>query len=210
MIDAWNELERLPAQMAEAVKPHLAATTLAGYQRFLSAMVHYTRGSGERLRHAAGRAIEPDLKAFFDRLAREEAGHFRLAEADLAAFGLAVSGETPADVVAFHRAWMESDDPATWLGALYPLESVGGHLGEDAAKNLGRLGLGRDQVRFVMVHLEADAEHGASTAEHVRRHLDLDLDLDTGGERMLASARAAAAFWVGMHVRAFTGASIVA
>jgi hypothetical protein len=198
MIDTWNELERLPASMAEAVKPHLAATDLAGYQRFLSAMVHYTRGSGERLRHAATRAEEPELKAFFDRLAREEAGHFKLAEADLAAFGLATAGDTPADVSAFHRAWMESDDPATWLGALHVLESVGGHLAEAATKNLGRLGLGRDQVRFVMVHLEADAEHGAATAEHARRHLDAD------GDRLLAAARSAAAFWIGLHVRAFS------
>ena len=199
MIDPWNELERIPASMAEAVKPHLAATTLAGYQRFLSAMVHYTRGSGERLRHAAARAKEPELQAFFDRLAREEAGHYRLAESDLAAFGLAVVGETPDEVTAFHRAWMESEDPATWLGALYALESVGGHLGDDAAKNLARLGLGRDHVRFVMVHLEADTEHGAATAEHVRRHVH------AGGERMIASARAAATFWIGLHVRAFTG-----
>jgi hypothetical protein len=200
MIEAWNELEGLLARMAEAVKPHLAATTLAGYQRFLSAMVHYTRGSGERLRHAADRTTEPELKSFFDRLAREEAGHYRLAEADLAAFGLAVSGETPSDVIAFHGSWMGSEDPATWLGALYVLESVGGHLAADATRNLGRLGLGRDQVRFVMVHLEADAEHGASTAEHARRLFE------SRGDAMLASARAAAAFWVGLHVRAFTGA----
>jgi hypothetical protein len=202
MIDRWTELEQIPAAMADAVKPHLAATTLEGYQRYLSAMVHYTRGSGERLRHAKARATDPDLAAFFDRMAREEAGHYRLAEADLAAFGLTTAGDTPDDVVAFHRAWMEneSDDPATWLGALYPLESVGGHLGADAAKNLARLGLGRDQVRFVMVHLEADTEHGAATAEHARRYLE------ASGERLLASARSAAAFWIGLHVRAFTGA----
>ena len=197
MIDAWNELERLPAAMADAVKPHLGATSLAGYQRYLSAMVHYTRGSGERLRHAAARAEATDLAAFFERLAREEAGHYRLAEADLAAFGLATEGDTPAEVAAFHRFWMESDDPATWLGALYVLESVGGHLGEEAAKNLARLGLGRDQVRFVMVHLEADVEHGASTAEHARRCLERD------SARLLDAARYAAAFWVGLHERAF-------
>jgi hypothetical protein len=204
MIDTWNELERLPVAMADAVKPHLDATTLAGYQRFLAAMVHYTRGSGERLRHAAARAPSADLAAFFDRLAREEAGHYRLAEADLAAFESAPErssgGDVPAEVTAFHRFWMESDEPATWLGALYVLESVGGHLGEAAAKNLARLDLGRDQVRFVMVHLEADVEHGATTAEHARRYLDGD------GGRLLEAARYAAAFWIGLHARAFSGA----
>ena len=49
-----------------------------------------------------------------------------------------------------------------------------------------------------MIHLEADAEHGGSTAEHARRHLD------AAGDRLLASARSAAAFWVGLHARAFS------
>jgi heme oxygenase len=204
MIDPWSELERLPVAMADAVKPHLTATTREGYRRFLAAMIDYTRGSGERLRHAAARAPSPALATFFDRLAREEAGHYRLAEADLAALdpssSHASSGGMPAEVAAFHRFWMESEDPATWLGALYVLESVGGHLGEAAAKNLARLGLGRDQVRFVMVHLEADTEHGASTAEHARRCLDED----GAGGRMIEAARYAAAFWIGLHVRAFS------
>jgi len=203
MIDPWNELERLPVAMANAVKPHLDATTLAGYQRFLAAMVDYTRGSGERLRHAAARAPSADLAAFFDRLAREEAGHYRLAEADLAALGSppdhSPASDIPAEITAFHRFWMESDEPATWLGALYVLESVGGHLGEAAARNLARLGLGRDQVRFVIVHLEADVEHGAEAAERARRHLDGD------GGRLLEAARYAAAFWIDLHVRAFSG-----
>jgi hypothetical protein len=198
MSDPWNELERIPAAMADAVKPHLGATTREGYQRFLAAMVHYTRGSGERLRHAAARAKDAALASFFKRLAREEAGHYRLAEADLLAFGRTPEGDTPAEVAAFHRSWMESDEPATWLGALYALESVGAHLGQDVGQNLARLGLARDQVRFVMVHLEADLEHGASTAEHARRYLEGD------EARLLEAARDAAAFWVGLHVRALS------
>ena len=51
-----------------------------------------------------------------------------------------------------------------------------------------------------MVHLEADVEHGAEAAEHARRHLDGD------GGRLLEAARSAAAFWIGLHARAFSGA----
>src|SRR5262249_51209000 len=140
-----------------------------GYQRFLEAMIHYTRGSGERLRFAAERATSDELRSFFDGLAREEAGHYRLAEADLAAFGRAPSGSPPDEVTAFHRFWMDGEAPTTWLGALYVLESVGAHLEKDATAALLRLGLGRDQVRFVMVHLEVDVEHGAKTAALARR-----------------------------------------
>lgn len=199
MTDPWQELESIPPAMADAVKPHLRTASLEGYQRFLEAMVHYTRGSGDRLRHAAARSPSEELRAFFDRLAHEESGHYRLAEADLATFGRAPTGEGPEAVTAFHRSWIESDDPATWLGALYALESVGGHLGEDAVTALGRLGLRRDQVRFVMVHLEADVDHGASTADHARRQLA------AAGDRLIQAARDAARFWVGLHIRALSG-----
>lgn len=199
MNDAWQELSRIPSAMADAVRPHLGTVTRQGYERFLAAMVHYTRGSGERLRHAAELAKEGELHQLFAELAREEAGHYRLAEADLAAFGKAPGDAPPAEVVAFHRAWIDEGDPAAWLGALYVLESVGAHLQADATQTLGRLGLGPDQVRFVMVHLEADIEHSSSVASHAQRYAAKD------SARVLAAARAAAAFWVGLHVAAWTG-----
>jgi hypothetical protein len=199
MNDAWLELSRIPGAMADAVRPHLARVTSEGYVRFLSAMFHYTHGSGERLRHAADRAPSDELHRFFDRLAREEVDHYRLAEADLAALGREPGDATPARVSAFHRAFMDDADPAFWLGALYVLESVGAHLREDATHNLGRLGLGPDQVRFVMVHLEADVEHGAAIAALAERCAEKD------GARLLAAAHAAAEFWIALHVAAFTG-----
>jgi hypothetical protein len=199
MTDAWQELSRIPGAMADAVRPHLATVTRQGYERFLAAMVHYTRGSGERLHHAAKLTPEGELHRLFAELARDEAGHYRLAEADLAAFGKEPGDVTPAPVVAFHRAWLDEGDPASWLGALYVLESVGAHLVKDATQNLGRLGLGPDQVRFVMVHLEADIEHSSSVASHAQSYAAKD------GARVLAAARAAAEFWVGLHLAAWTG-----
>jgi hypothetical protein len=71
---------------------------------------------------------------------------------------------------------MESVHPF-FLGAPYVRENVGAHLARAATENLGRLGLGPDRVRFVMVHLDADVE------------------------RLLDSASRAAAFWV--HRNAF-------
>jgi heme oxygenase len=194
MNDSWHRLEALPAAMAEAVRPHLAIADLEGYLRFLDAMVHYTRGSGERLRHAAEHAPTEKLRTFFSGLAREEAGHHKLAEADLAALGRRPGDQLPDGLAAFHRGWMEARTPAAWLGALYVLENVGGFLARDAAANLGRLKLGPRHVRFVMVHLEADVEHGADTADHARAE-------DPGA--LLAAGEAAAAFWVALHVGAF-------
>lgn len=191
-----EELERIPQAMADAVRPHLAAATVASYQRFLDAMVCYTRGSGDRLRHAEAHAATSELAAFFGRLAREEAGHYLLAEADLRAFGLEPTGAPWPGVAEFTQSWFERGNPARWLGALYALENVGGPLARDAVTHLSRLSLPREAVRFVMVHLEADAEHGASTAVHVRAQMAAH------GDEVLAAAREAADFWVALHQRA--------
>jgi hypothetical protein len=193
---SWNEIETLPAEMAAAVRPALETADRAAYARFLDAMVHYTRGSGDRLRHAAAHAPRAPLAGFFSRLAHEESGHFRLAEADLAAFGRAPGADAPAGVAAFHDAWMAARSPAAWLGALYVLENVGAHLGADAARHLARLGLGPRQIRFVLVHLEADVEHGAETARHAR---------EEDPAALLEAARGAARFWVELHRAAFAG-----
>lgn len=190
-------LDAIPAAMADAVRPALAAATLDGYKRFLSAMAHYTRLSGPRLRHAAERTPPGAARDLFAALAKEEHGHHLLAEADLATFGERPDPREPASVKAFHDGWMRAEDPARWLGALYALERVGSHLQRDAAQNLGRLGLRRDQARFVLVHLDVDVEHGARSAEACATWLDQAAVLD--------AAREAARFWVGLHVDAFAG-----
>lgn len=190
-------LEAIPAAMGDAVRPALAAATLDGYKRFLSAMAHYTRLSGPRLAFAAAHTPDGAARDLFASLAREEHGHHLLAEADLATFGESPSREEPATVTAFHDRWMSNRDPGRWLGALYALERVGSHLQRDAAMNLGRLGLRRDQARFVLVHLDVDVEHGARSADACAAWPD--------GRAVLEGAREAAEFWVTMHLDAFGG-----
>ncbi len=51
-----RSLSEFPLAMAAAVRPLLPGLDRAAYVRFLDAMVHYTRGSGSRLEHAAERA----------------------------------------------------------------------------------------------------------------------------------------------------------
>lgn len=187
-------LDAIPAAMADAVRPALADATLDGYKRFLSAMAHYTRLSGPRLAFAAERTPDGSARDLFASLAREEHGHHLLAEADLATFREAPSRDEPAAVTAFHDRWMSNEDPGRWLGALYALERVGSHLRRDAVTNLGRLGLRRDQARFVLVHLDVDVEHGARSAEACVAWPD--------PRAVLEGAREAAEFWVTMHVDA--------
>jgi hypothetical protein len=191
-----DALEDIPAAMACAVRPLLASIDRAGYVRFLDAMVHYTRGSGARLEHAAEHAPTAAMREFFAQLAREESGHYRLAEADLGALGERVSGAEPRGVGEFHRWWMGSREAATWLGALYALENVAGHLAGDVPPQLARLGLEGTQVRFVATHLHADEAHGSLTAEQAAGVAESEL---------VGAAKRAAAFWVALHRDAFAG-----
>ncbi|MEO7735380.1 MAG: ferritin-like fold-containing protein [Kofleriaceae bacterium] len=190
-----DELLAIPIHMADRVRVLLPNVTLARYQRFLDHMVHYTRGSEARLLHAAEHAPAP-LHPYFRELAADERSHYRLAEADLASFGLAASHAPLPAVEAFDRAWRDFTAPG-WLGALFALESVAQHIAADAARHLARLELAKDQARFVFVHLQADVEHAAGASEHVTTLTPTDR------AAALAAARIAGEFWIELHAQAF-------
>lgn len=194
--DPPHDLEAIPGAMASAVRARLATIDRAGYARFLDAMVHYTRGSGGRLRHAAKAAADPAIAAFFAKLGEEEASHYKLAEADLRDLGGEVSDDCPDLVATFDADWHSATDSSSWLGALYALENVAGHLAADVPRELGRLGLEKTHVRFVMTHLGADAEHGHDTATWAK---------GADHARVVEAARKAARFWVELHLAAFDG-----
>jgi heme oxygenase len=184
--------------MAAAVRPLLPGLDRAAYVRFLDAMVHYTRGSGARLEHAAKYAPTPELKAFFADMAADEGGHYRLAEADLQALGASpTDGQASVEPIAeFHRAWLASTNAADWLGALYVLENVANALASDIPPHLVRLGLTKAEARFVLTHLQVDGDHGSKTAEFARQYPP---------EALLPAAERAARFWIDLHQAAFAG-----
>lgn len=193
------QLDQLPEIMASTVAAWLPTVDRARYVAFLAMMVHYTRRSGDRLRHAAATVSDPRLREFFAALADDEQDHWRLAAADLAALGAAPFDEVPAEVAAFEQFWwgIAAADELAFLGALYVLERVGGHLQGPARTALGRLGLTKQQARFVLVHLEVDADHGAR-AEALVRELG-----PRGDAALVRGAREAMAHWLAIHQRAF-------
>jgi len=195
---ALRELESLPTQMAAEVGALLPEVTIERYIDFLDMMVHYTKKSGERLRFAAKTARDPALCRFFDELAAEEKDHYRLAEADLAAFGRAPSAEEPPEVAAFHAFWMGIDGAheLAFLGALFVLEGVADKIGALARQSLGKLGLDKTRARFILVHLDVDTAHGAGA------HALATALAARDPESLLDGARKAAAFWVAIHRRA--------
>jgi hypothetical protein len=199
MMDA---LEEVTAVMARQVESWLPAVTPERYVAFLDMMYHYTLRSGDRLRLAAERATHPELKAFFTELAHEEQEHYRLARADLAAFGRAPSPSEPPEVSAFHAFWggISAERQLAFLGALIVLEGVAGHIQREAQAALGRLRLERGQARFLLVHLDADLEHGARARELCER-------IAAGApEPVFDGARKAADFWVSLHRKALVEA----
>ncbi len=191
----WPELASIPAGMAETVRGWLPRATLETYQQFLNMMYHYTLGSEARLRTAATLTDDAQLRAFYLELAEDEAPHFTLAERDLAFFAQKPSTATPAEVERFQNFWatVEPQTSAAHLGALFALESVASHAASAAVQGLGRLGLGPHNASFVLVHLEADEEHGGLCREHSLRVGNAD------PTHLLAGAREAADAWVEMH-----------
>jgi Iron-containing redox enzyme len=192
---AIQDLDAIPPNMAHALVEILPRVELPGYLRFLDTMFHYTRDSGARLVEAGEQASDPALASFYGELARDEAHHYRLAEADLASFGRTPSAEPPPPVRDFQAFWAAPvrEREQVRLGALFVLEGVAAHLGEPVRLALQRLGLGPSSARFVLVHLQADAEHGAACRAHALRLAAM------APEPLLAGARAAAPLWIAMH-----------
>jgi hypothetical protein len=188
-------LDEVPVSMARALVELLPRVELPGYLRFLDTMVHYTRDSGARLREAAAIASDPALASFYEALAGEEANHHRLAEADLASFGRLPSQEPPPSVRAFRAFWAVPvpERELVLLGALFALEGVAAHLGNEVPPALQRLGLHPGNARFVLVHLRADEEHGAGCRAHAQRVAEHGL------ASLLLGARGAATRWIEMH-----------
>jgi heme oxygenase len=188
-------LDEIPRSMARALVQMLPSVQLAGYVRFLDTMFHYTRDSGARLVEAAAITGDPALASFYAELAGDEKSHYRLAEADLASFGSAPSDEPPAPVRDFQVFWATPtpEREHVLLGALFVLEGVAAHLGDEVRPALQRLGLGPSNARFVLVHLQADEAHGAACRAQVLRVAD------RAPESLLTGARAAGALWIAMH-----------
>lgn len=193
-----KELKAIPAWMASEVRPLLPGIQLEDYILFLDMMFHYTQKSGLRLRHAAETATLPELKSFLSELAAEEQEHYRLAEADLGAFGRRPSQQIPREVEDFHAFWTGVDAPGQlgYLGALVALEGVGQYLDIDVKRALGGLGLDKTRARFILVHLEVDPDHGAR-ADALAEKLGAQ-----NPEALLDGALKAGQFWVAIHQRA--------
>lgn len=186
-------------QMAASIGPLFAAPTLAQYQRFLNMMFHYTHQSGAELQHAASQvevcavAESAEYANVLRELAREEQGHFRLAEADLASLGARPSEIVPDEVIRLRTFWsrLGREDPNQYFGALFVLENVAGFVQTQALGALESLGLSFSQTRFVRAHLSEDAAHGAQIASLCRRQSE---------ELLVHSAEETARLWVDMHI----------
>lgn len=170
------------------------------YAVFLNTMYHYTLKSQERLEYASEICPSEDLKEFFSHLAEEEASHYVLAEADLKSLGAKLDKEhMPQSVANFEAYWnsIGADRYAELIGALYILESVGDELQALAAKNIAKLGVDRTQVRFVMVHLKEDQEHGKGARDLCEKYWKSE------PEALLKGAEEASKHWVAIMTEGF-------
>lgn len=196
MSDPQDALAQIPLAMSTQVQCLFKGADRSRYIRFLNAMYHYTRHSGEELRRAAAISSSVRLRALFTQLAAEEQDHFRLAKADMRAMSAMPTATPPARVVEL-REWWQSVTPDRaheLLGAMYALESVGEHVATAAWSCLGRLELQRRQLRFVQAHLHADVEHGAMVRSVCESLTPVQWD------QALTGARTAGQLWVQLHL----------
>jgi hypothetical protein len=160
-----------PRTAADNFEPYLKIMDIFKYKKFLHMMYFYTLKSEDLLKFAAEKAPTEKMKSYFNHMAKEERGHYILAQEDLRAFGEEVdfTADLPNEVKVFHDYWYSegSKNPYAFLGILYVCENISGYLKENAISTLGKLNLTKKQSRWISVHLDADDSHGRDTSELV-------------------------------------------
>jgi hypothetical protein len=206
---AQRLLDRLPATMADTARAFLLAMTPTRYASFLDTMYHYTRHSGARFRHAARLCHDESLQKLLEHLADIHGSHFRLAESDLRALGLAPTNQVPKAVRAFDTSWasLALCEPTAiartrgtspieqwaWAGAVSVILSASALLKDDALGVLRRLDLRGTKTRFLEEHLTADERHAASSCALCRHQIRGQ------SSAILRGARTASAHWIEIY-----------
>jgi hypothetical protein len=189
----WDKLDSYTKKAADSIVAAFAEADLDMYKHFLNSMYHYTLHSGQRLQFAATLAETPELKEFYQKLADDEESHYRLAEADLAEFGVAVDPQNPPEPVQrFHQYWksLATGHSTSYLGVLYVAENIAKHIKISVLDMFPKIELNRAQTRFVRVHAEVDLEHGAEVQAICAHYMD---QYETG---ITDAAKKMSQFWI--------------
>lgn len=197
--EALKKVESYTESAAMAAKECLKNSGLEEYKHFLNTMYHYTKDTGRKATEASKNVHTDELKEFFLHFVEEEHWHYKLAIRDLQAFDLDVSQEAPDAVIAFDAFWesLKGKHSNYYLGALYVFENIVKYVAEDTKAFIQRLGLQKDQSRWMSVHAEADIEHGEEVAEIMEKYI-----LENP-EAAINGAKEASLVWAGVMQEAF-------
>ena len=188
----FSDIEIIPKEVADKIRPYFQSMDINKYKKWLKMMYYYTFGSEQKGNDSANNSNQQDLKDFFKHMAKEERGHYILAEKDLEAFGYNINKSEPTpEVIEKYNLWWEKqyDNTIKHLAALYVFENIAKYLAEDVIGKLKSFNLNKKQTRWVFVHAEADDEHGQEVEEIAKKYFEENKQL------MLNSATQAADLW---------------
>lgn len=200
----FAQLEFYAQKAADAVRPCLNNGDLAGYKRFLNMMYHYTLTSGEKLKAIANNSPNQELRDYFNHMCLEEQHHYMLAKQDLKGYGLTPDPETPQEVQEMNHFWasLSNQHINGYLGALYVFENIAEKVGDEVRGFVARLKLEKNQSRWLLIHAEADLDHGAEIKEVLGKYL-----VDNSAIA-LDSARKACDIWIAISTKPFATAAV--
>lgn len=196
-----EQLLTYPKLCADAVRPYIQAADLESYKHFLEMMYHYTFDSEAKCLYAASKTDSEALRNYFLHMAKEERGHYLLAEKDLEGFGEKISNSNKPKVVKeFDDFWygLGRTNPNEFAGAILVFEGIADHLGKEVMDLINRLNLNKKQSRWLRVHIEADHDHGAEAVAICRQYYHQD------PVAMQQAASGAATRWSAVFKAAFS------
>lgn len=172
-IKGYKELTNFTKKAADEIIPFIKNCNIEGYKNFLNTMYHYTLESERQLLDALNKSYFNEIKEYFKMQAKEERGHYLLAERDLEEFDEKPTTKCSNEIIKFREFWdsIDSKRSMIYLGAQYVFENVASYLAKDVIDMMKRLELTKKQSRWLIVHLEADLGHGAEIEKICLKYL---------------------------------------
>ncbi len=170
---------------ADSIREPLSKGDVEWYKKFIDLMYHYTVKSGDKLKSVSDNSPNQELRDYFDHMFLEERNDYMLAKQDLKAYGLVPSAESPQVIKNIDKLWeMVSQKHINfYLGMVYVLENIADKVADEVRGLVKRLELTKSNARWLLIHAEADIEHGAQIKDMLEKYLSQNVEAAIEGAK---------------------------
>ena len=194
------EFESIAQSGAMRIGKAMDQASRESYINFVSMLYHYSVPGEPQLSKASKSSPTKAMRDFYAELAEEEANHDIIAIRDMKVLGCKIGPEDEL-VKDYHSHWDHFNEDKTYeyLGMNAVIENSIHYLSDKVDEMIDRLGLGKEETRWIRIHAEVDKSHGAEAMECACGHVN-----ESNYDLMIKGAREDMERFTAMFVAALT------